>query len=111
MPVASMLTCVQPFSRSQSRSSISSRVFVPKLRTSFRGLWAGTADEQAGDNGRLVYVESTTSFDDQFHLNLQGGRVIAAPWYVEKLPCVLPISGCDKGWYLKRAPVSLLLGV
>jgi len=71
----------------------------------------GTADEQAGDNGRLVYVESTTSFDDRFHLNLQGGRVIAAPWYVEKLPCVLPVFGCDKGWYLKRARVSLLLGV
>jgi hypothetical protein len=40
-----------------------------------------------------------------------AGEVIAALRYVEKLSYVLPVSGCDKGWYLKRARVSLLLGV
>jgi hypothetical protein len=68
-------------------------------------------DEQAGDRGRLVHVEAAAAFDDRFHLCLQSGEVIATPRYEEKRLCVLPVSGCDKGWYLNGARVSLLLGV
>jgi hypothetical protein len=59
-----------------------------------------------------MHVQAATTFDDRFHLDLRvSGEVVAAPRYVEKLPCVLPVSGCDKGWYLRGARVSLLLGV
>ncbi len=98
--------------KNQSRNSISSRVFVPKRRTSFGGFLSGApVSKHATTFAWCMHVKPTTTFDNCVHLDLQEGLAIATPRYVKKPLCVLSVSGCDKEWYLQKARDSLLLGV
>ena len=67
----------------------------------------GLPDEQTGNDGRLVNIEATGSLDNGFHRFLQEGRSLRRRQR-QNLPCVLPVSGCDKMWYLYTARVGLL---
>jgi len=48
-----------------------------------------------------MYVLSTTAFYQSLHNGSLGGDCCAAG-LVQTLSCVLPVSGCDKRWYLYR---------
>src|SRR5436309_11666253 len=58
-------------------------------------------DQQAGHYCGLMYVQSTTAFDQSLHNASLGGDCCAAG-LLQTLSCVLPVSGYDKRWYLYR---------
>jgi hypothetical protein len=65
--------------------------------------------QQARHYRGLMYVQSTTAFDQSLHNASLGGDCCAAG-LVQTLSCVLPVSGCDKRWYLYRRGSVLSAG-
>src|SRR5713101_2815313 len=65
--------------------------------------------QQASHYRRLMYVHSTTALDQSLHNASIGGDCCAAG-LVQTLSCVLPVSGCDKRWYLYRRGSVYLAG-
>src|SRR4030095_2017926 len=54
--------------------------------------------EPAGHHRRLVHVQAAAVLRDRFHCSPPSeGERSATPAVRQKLPCVLPVSGCDKG--------------
>jgi len=74
---AAMIVFLQSFDRSQGRQN-------------------SEADgKQPGHDCSLMYVQSTTVFDQSLHSASIGGECCAAG-LEQTLSCVLPVSGCDK---------------
>src|SRR5438309_9950386 len=65
--------------------------------------------QQASHYRGLMYVQSTTAFDQSLHNASIGGDCCAAG-LLQTLSYVLPVSGCDKRWYLYRRGSVLSAG-
>src|SRR3989475_4610325 len=72
-PVLSIATCVQPAAVSQSASRSSSRVVVPKVRTSSARARAGKP--QAGSDRLLVHIEAAAHWVEHVHRRLLAARL------------------------------------
>ena len=59
-----------------------------------------------------MHIQPAAPLDDRLHRRLlpsEGDRDAAGTF--ETLPCVLPVPGGDKEWYLYAARAGLLIGV
>ena len=65
--------------------------------------------QQASHYRGLMYIQSTTAFDQSLHNASLGGDCCAAG-LVQTLSCVRPVCGCDKRWYLYRRGSVLSAG-
>ena len=82
-----------------------------ELRTSFLGPLLA-ADRARRRRPSPVYVQPTTPLNDHLHPRLHPGEGDRdAAGIVETLPCVLPVPGGDKEWYLYAARAGLPIGV
>ena len=73
---------------------------------------AGRADQKTRHDRLLMNVQAATPLNNHLHRHLlpsEGGRDAAGTF--ETLPCVLPVPGRDKEWYLYAARAGLLIGV
>src|ERR1700688_716355 len=57
--------------------------------------------QQASHHRGLVHIQSTTALHQGFHNASMAGDCCAAG-LLQTLSCVLPVSRCDKKWYLYR---------
>ena len=98
-PTASPATLRGPASRCETSASLSS--VAPRARRP-EGTPPPSPDARPDRN----------TLDDRLHHRLlPSGDDRDAAGKFETLPCVLPVSGGDKEWYLYAAQAGLLLGV
>jgi hypothetical protein len=93
--------CVQPSESNHSRKLPSSCAVVPKVRNCFWTFSLFKNNQQASHYRGLMHIQSTTTFYHGLHSTSFSGADCCAAG-LQTLLYVLPVSGCDKWWYLYR---------
>jgi len=108
--IGSVLVCPAAPMHAQRKLS-SSRVVVPNVRICLRTFPLGDTTSKQATTVAWCTSNPHPRSTRVCILSPPCGSDCCAAGRLQTLPCVLPVSGCDKRWYLQAARVSLVRGI